>query len=321
MKRASILFVLLLCSTVYGADVPYTFTTVDISVPGHPNKVAYPDDINESGDVVSTAVLTYPNNLVIIGNPMNPRKSKFKADVVPPTTFNCGDTWGSSINGSMRVTGYCTGGAFVRHPNGTVTMLTALGESAIGFNMSSDGWSTGQYCTPNGPPDFGCTLHGYSWRGDVGYQLIDFPGNIHGPGIKTRSMLIARNKNGKILGFYTTSLVDNTVLEDGYFIYDNGFFDTTTFSDPAIFLTDYNDDDQTIVYKNGHLQLYDDGNLYDIVLPAGWILQDLGGINNLSPPQFVGIYSIAGTGQAHGFIATPAGMGSDKRSAKADKQR
>jgi hypothetical protein len=314
----------------FGAEVPYTFQTIDIAVPGHPDKVAFPEDINDDGVVISTVFLTADTDLVVIGNPINPRKNKFKTR---PITFTCGgDTFATSINKAGQITGVCTDGAFVRQSNGAMTMLSALGQNALGLNMSTDGYSTGHYCTPNGPPNFGCTLHGYTWHPAVGYQTIDY---VDGrPGTNTRSILLARNKHGKILGFYSVDSTDPLVgtVEQGYFLYDNGQFTTGVFplsnqwqGGEAIEINDLTDDDQVILFRTNvitpRLQLWDDGHFYDISgVPTGWLLQTIGGSNNLG--QFVGTYAIqVGVGsfgqpiyKSHGFIATPAPVGVAKQS-------
>lgn len=327
-----VLLSVLFFSSANAAEIPYTFVTLDTAVPDHPGVTAFPDDINDDGIVISNLLVSALDNVTVLSNPLNARANKFKN---VPMTFSCGDGYATSINDKGQITGQCPGGAFIRQKNGAITILAALGTDAWGFGISSDGYVAGQYCAPNGPPNFGCTLHGFTWHPVAGYQTIDY---VDGrPGTHTRSVLLARSKDGKILGEYYVEVdATNETLEHGHFIYDNGFFDTVALPQSfewrggeGIFVPDMNDDGQIVVLRwnipgGDKLQVFDDGKLYDVTLPQGWIIQDLGGMNNNG--QFVGMYRIQSgidpifefpIYEHHGFVATPAPMSlADKKGRK-----
>jgi hypothetical protein len=125
--------------------------------------------------------------------------------------------------------------------------------------------------------------------------------------------------------YITFNPATNEDLEHGWFVYDNGEFildfplSLEHGGGSRIYLSDMNDDGQIIGRRwnggpewNGFF-LYDDGKFYDVWLPAGWLLVDLGGINNKG--QFVGRYAkqigidpFDGSPiyEHHGFVATPA---------------
>jgi hypothetical protein len=234
------------------------------------------------------------------------------------------------MNDNLQVTGYCVDGAFVRQADGTLTILAALGTNAIGFGVAKNGTVGGQYCAFN-PVTFGCDTHGFTWHPSVGYKTIDYVDPR--PGTHTRSIIIAPVSNGKSLGEY---YVDDGVkyIEHGYYVHDNGTF--TTFPNllsfehiggQGVFITDWNEFEQFIVQRwnsgaNDGLELCDDGKCYKITgIPAGWRIQQIGGLNDLT--QFVGQYSIqvgvdpahgnAPIFESHGFVATPAPLIADRK--------
>lgn len=300
---------LFLAGNALAASVAYDFVTVDIPAGG--TFTVAPDDIDDNGTLLANT--TGADNVIVL------TRTNTKKNI----SFECGDdTYGTSIK-EGRVTGYCTDGAFVRLKDGTMVILAALGNSAVGFGIAKDGTVGGQFCTPNGPPNFGCTLHGFTWHSDRGYKIIDY---VDGrPGTQTRSNVIAPTSNGKALGEYYVFDQNNNTLEHGYYLYDNGFFDTTSLpksfehiGGPGVFIRDMNELGQVVIQRWNmippRLELFDDAVLYQITgWPAEWRLSQVNGSNNEG--QFTGSYLIqVGVDQVHGgepiyerhgFVATP----------------
>lgn len=297
-------FLLLIWSScLIAAEVGYQFVSVDV----------FPEDIDDDGTLlVNTSGNGFINTVTTI-NPKNSRKN---------VSFECGDTYGAALSGGI-ITGYCIDGAFVRQKDGTLLILSALGQNAMGLGIARDGTVGGQFCTPNGPPNYGCTIHGFTWHADRGYKTIDY---LDGrPGSHTYSIVLAPISNGRVLGAYSVADFNNNTLEAGYYLYDNGSFDTTSLprtfeyiGGPGAYISDMNELGQVIIQRwntlTPGLELYDDGILYQITgWPVEWHLQQLNGSNNEG--QFTGSYIIQ-TGidpyygwpvyKSHGFVATPA---------------
>lgn len=311
---ATVFLLLIWSQCLIAAEVAYEFVTVDIPV--GQNKTAFPEDIDDDGTLLANTTYFLPDNLVLTVDP-NPRRAKNKN-----VSFECGDTYGAAISNG-RIAGYCTDGAFVRQKDGTLVILSGL-EQPIAWGIAKDGTVGGQYCTPNGPPNFGCTGHGFIWHPDRGYKTIDY---IDGrPGSYTHSVVLSPTANGRALGWYIVQEVGtNNYIEQGYYLYDNGSFDTTLpkFYDPITGLVsaiiDINELGQMIIHRfnagPSRLELFDDGIFYQIAgWPAEWHLILLNGSNNEG--QFTGSYSID-TGlinpydgrpiyAQHGFVATPS---------------
>jgi hypothetical protein len=303
---ASIIFWAAGYGAAFGAEVAYEFVTVDVAG-------TFPTDIDDDGTLLA-------NGDKIVTQSRNVRKNvSFACDGDMPGVL---DSYGAAISNG-RIVGYCTNGAMVRQKDGTIIILSALGENAIAFGITKEGTVGGQFCTPNGPPNFGCTLHGFTWHPDRGYKVIDYiDGRL---GSKTWSHVIAPISNGQILGEYFVLTLQNEMLEQGYWIYDNGFFDTTSLPKWTLagggdiaFIQDMNDLGQVVVQRWGstgtYVELFDDGILFKVTgWPPDWYLLQVNGANNKG--QFVGFYSIQ-VGfdpiynwpiyAQHGFVATPA---------------
>jgi hypothetical protein len=317
---------LFLAGNALAASVAYDFVTVDVPT-GQPNRTVPPEDIDDDGTLlVNTGIGA--DNVVFTIDP-NPRRGKNKN-----VSFECGDTYGTAINNG-RITGYCTDGAMVRQKDGTVVILAALGTNAMGFGIARDGTVGGQFCTPNGPPNFGCTGHGFTWHPERGYKIIDY---VDGrPGSHTQSVVIAPISNGRVLGHYAVLDSDNFTMEQGHYLYDNGIFDTVSLpksfehiGGPGAFIQDMNELGQIIIQRwntaTPRLELFDDGIFYQIAgWPPEWHLSQLNGGNNEG--QFTGTYLIqvgvdpvhgnSPVYARHGFVATPAPV---KRVAKKTKE-
>lgn len=301
---ASVIFWAFCWGSAYGAEVAYEFKTVDVVA----------EDIDDDGTLLATVGIDVFDWRVITIDP-NPRRGKNKN-----ISFDCGEIiYGTAISNG-RITGYCDSGAFIRQKDGTITILAL--EHAVGMGIAKDGTVGGSYCPPNGPPNFGCTPHGFTWHPDRGYKTIDY---LDGrPGSRTVSGVLAPISNGRVLGGYSVADSNNNILEAGYYIYDNGTFDTASLpksfehiGGPGVYISDMNDLGQVIIQRwniqTPYLEMFDDGIFFQIGgWPAQWRLQQLNGGNNEG--QFTGVYSIQ-TGidpyygspiyAYHGFVATP----------------
>jgi uncharacterized membrane protein len=308
--------------------IAYTFVTADIPVPDQPGRIAFPEDINDDGVIVTNFFADGGNAL--IADPVKRKTTKFKT-----TTFNCtgvafADTAAFSINDKGQIAGSCADApsapsklfGFVRNRHGKHVLLDFPGaDGTMAFGINDRGQVAGQFFGPL-RDDHGGALsyrfHCFTWDNGK-YTQLDFPRD------NTYVSCGSINKRGQILGEYITVTLDNEFLEHGWFIYDNGSFildfplSHEHVGGPAIFLADMNNEGQIVGQRsNGDADwngifLYDDGKFYDIELPPEFASADVRGMNNEG--QFVGIYrKVVGFDpehgsplfETHGFIATPA---------------
>jgi len=318
-------------ATAFAAVANYEFSTLDVPIPGQPNRFAFPTDINDDGTILTNTTI---NNLAeaLIVQPKPRSNTKFKSTLFSCTGIPFADTVAFSINGKGQVAGYCSDApsapskqyGFVRDRNGNYMLLDFPGADGTGaFGISDDGKVTGQFYGPL-RNDHGGALsyrfHCFIWDNkSQTYTQLDYPVE------NTYVSCFSINKRGQVLGEYITVDLDNNYLEHGFFIYENGEF-SVPFplshdfeGGPSTYPSDMNNDGTIVglVSPNdgtgNRLFLYDDGKFYDIPLPTGWILTDTGGMNNGG--QFVGQYAVqVGIDpffgwpifQHHGFVATPA---------------
>src|SRR6266478_4511764 len=144
-------------ASAYAASAAYDFSTLDIAVPDHPEMVAYPDDINDKGEILSNIRINNLTEALITGQPTNRRNTKFKgADSMFSCTGVAGaDTRATSINSGGSIAGYCVNATvtkqfgFVRNPDGSRLMLDFPGADGTGaFGISDGGKVTGQFYGP-----------------------------------------------------------------------------------------------------------------------------------------------------------------------------
>jgi len=133
----------------------YTFVTADISVPGHPDRIAFPEDINDEGVIVTN--FFSDGGYALIADPVKRKSTNFKT-----TTFNCtglafADTVAFSINDKGQIAGYCVDApsapskqfGFVRNPNGNHILLDFPGADGTGaFGINDRGQVVGQFYGP-----------------------------------------------------------------------------------------------------------------------------------------------------------------------------
>src|SRR4030095_3606132 len=233
------------------------------------------------------------------------------------------DGTGESINDAGQVAGNSAAGPCVHQPDGRVDILAGVSQASA-FGISTDGRVSGQECVPNGPPLFGCTLHGFTWHPLEGYKRIDLPAAV---GTKIQTRPLAATKYNQVLIEYYVSTEQNATLEHGFCIWANGgcgapfvlSFDHV--GGPINYLRDFNDLGQSIIQHIAlppRLQLYDDGMFFDISgWPLDWQLTQIEGMSN--DGDFVGAFRIKTDVDPRGipirqdFIATPR-RGSHDRS-------
>jgi uncharacterized membrane protein len=311
------------------ASADYEFATMEIPIPRQPGEFTYPQDINDQGEPIATIRLNNLTQALIIT--MNRRQVKSSSAVFSCTGVAFTETLASAINDRGQVVGSCMDSpkapskqyGFVRDRNGKHVLLDFPGSvGTVAFGINGDGKVVGQYYGPLELNRSGLyRFHCFIWDNISNtYTQLDFPR------ADTYTNCFSINRHGQVMGEYITfNPVTNEYLERGWFVYDNGQFildfplSLEHVGGPAIYLSEMNDDGQIIGRRwnggpewNG-LFLYDDGKFYDVWLPAGSLLLDLGGMNNKG--QFVGRYAkqigidpFDGSPiyEHHGFVATPS---------------
>jgi uncharacterized membrane protein len=295
---------LTIVTTTFAASADYEFATMEIPIPRQPGGFTYPRDLNDHGEPLANIRMNNLTQALIVI--MNRRQVKSSSSTFSCTGLAFADTVASAVNDKGQIVGSCTDSpkapskqyGFVRDRNGKHVLLDfpgSVGTAAFGIN--NDGKVVGQYYGPLELNRSGLyRFHCFIWDNITGtYTQLNFPR------AETYTNCFSINQRGQVMGEYITfNPATNEYLEHGWFIYDNGHF-TLDFplslkhvGGPAIYLSDMNDDGQIIGWRsNGapernELFLYDDGKFYDVWLPAGSLLIDLGGMNNKG--QFVGRY-------------------------------
>ena len=326
---STILGLLISFTIGFAESIPYEFTTIDIPILGDSNQIAFPEDINEQGVILSNVRV---NNLseALIATSLKSKGRPFRSDTFSCTGVPFADTNAFSINAKGQIAGYCTDSpsepakqfGFIRNRNGKHILLDFPGADGTGaFGINDRGQVVGQFYGPL-RNDHGGALsyrfHCFVWdKGE--YTQLDFPRD------NTYVNCSSINNRGQVLGEYFTVTLDNETLEHGWFIYDNGDFildfplSLEHVGGPAIFLADMNNRGQIVGQRsNGDsdwngLFLYDDGKFYDIELPPEFAYADVRGINNKG--QFVGMYSVqvgidpfynSPIYEYHGYVAKPS---------------
>lgn len=312
--------------SVSAESIPYEFSTVDIPIPGQPERIAFPEDINDKGHILTNVRI---NNLA---EALIARRSdkKIKTAIFSCTGLPFADTSAWSINNKGQIVGYCTDApsapskqyGFIRNRDGSYSLLDFPGADGTGaFGINERGQVVGQFYGPL-RNDHGGALsyrfHCFIWDNGE-YKQLDFPRE------NTYVSCGSINKRGQVLGEYITVTLENEYIEHGWFIYDNGRFildfplSFEHVGGPAIFLADMNNHGQIVGQRsnggpewNG-LFLYDNGKFFDIELPSEFAYADVRGMNNEG--QFVGMYATqvgidpfydSPIYEFHGYVATPA---------------
>jgi hypothetical protein len=326
MTKLLILSVLLWLSTASAAELPYTFETLDIEIPGQSALFRVPIDINDQG-----RVLTYIRTAEGIGQAVVSPASKVARFKDQPWAFvscNGPDTYGISLIDNI-VVGLCVEGptqalwkqfGFVKPLNGQIQLIDFPGaDSTMATGISADGKLVGNFAGPLNQNRGASAYRFHCWTLINGqYRQIDYP--VPNTAVSCEAI----NSKGQILMTYDTVTDQNEIIESGTVIYDNGMVTPLGKSfihvgGPYIDFSDMNEDGVLIGVRSNNdgtpmnVFLWDDGLFFDIKFPEGWQLLSLGGINNKE--EFVGAYRIK-TGavdfygqpvyKQHGFVASPA---------------
>jgi hypothetical protein len=331
MTKLSVLFMLMWLSTASAAEVPYTFETLDIAIPGQPPQLRIPIDINDQGRILTSirtadgignqAVVTPASKAGIF---RNQQQWSF-------ISCNGPDTYGISLVGDV-VVGMCVEGptqalwkqyGFFKPLSGQLQLIDFPGaDSTMATGRSADGKLVGNFAGPLNQNRGAMAYRFHCWTLINGqYRQIDYPAP------NTFVSCDAINNKGQILMWYITLTDQNEYLEQGAVIYDNGTVMPLGLSfyhvgGPWIDFTDMNEDGALLGMRSNNdgtptkVFLWDDGIFFDIKFPDGWQMISLGGMNNKE--EFVGMYRIK-TGAIdpvhgdpiyalHGFLAIPAPM-------------
>jgi len=308
-----------------GAELPYTFETLDIAVPDQPLQLRIPVDINDQGRIL-TNIRTVDGVGQAVVTPAGGKTRVFRNQPWVFVSCNGPDTSGISLVDDV-VVGMCVDAppykslGFIKPLNGQLQLIDFPGaDGTMATGRSTDGKLVGQFYGPLNQPLRGALAYRFHcWTLiDGQYRQIDYPV------ANTFVSCEAINNKGQILMVYNTVTDQNETIEQGVVIYDNGTVTPLGKSfihvgGPWIDFSDMNEDGVLIGMRSNNdgtpyqVFLWDDGLFFDIKFPDGWIITQLGGMNNRE--QFVGTYRML-TGEIdfhgdpiferHGFLATPA---------------
>ena len=326
MTKLIILSVLLWLSTASAAELPYTFETLDLAVPGQPLLIRVPVDINDQGRIL-TNIRTAEGIGQAVVTPAGGKTRIFRNQPWLFVSCNGPDTAGISLVDDM-VVGLCVEGptqalwkqfGFLKPLNGQLQLIDFPGaDSTMATGRSADGKLVGNFAGPLNQNRGASAYRFHCWTLIAGqYRQIDYPAP------NTAVSCEAINNKGQILMHYNTVTDQNETIEQGMVIYDNGSVTPLGLSfehigGPGLYFSDMNEDGAVIGlrWNTGPMQvfLWDDGLFFDIKFPEGWQVLSLGGMNNKE--HFVGSYRIK-TGAIdpvhgdplytqHGFLAVPA---------------
>jgi uncharacterized membrane protein len=303
----------------YGATLQYTFATVDIPLAN--GGKTYPEDINDNGALVANV---YAGGMTaVLASPMMVKRVRtYNATPVNCENLSTAETAAFTINNTAQLGGYCSGVnghptklyGFIRNKNGKQTLIDFPGSDGTAvFGINDRGHATGQFYGPLDQPRGAMAYRFHCFTYVAGkYKQIDFPRP------NTYVSCNAINNKGQVLGEYITVTDMNEYVENGWFIYDNGNFQTDFPLSLAhegglgVYLIDMNNDGQIIGQRSdGSVFLWDDGIFYGVEFPADFHYPDVRGMNNKG--QFVGLYrkeiGVDPYGwpryEIHGFVATP----------------
>lgn len=301
---------------VFGAD--YAFEEINLTVPGYPDAIISLVDINDKGDLVAQAALSDGSYAAVIAIQAG-RSGRMKQIAL----FRCANsvyTLPVGINNARQVTGNCDDGAFIRESNGSYMVLSGVTDPEV-RSIGTERDVSGSFCVVDNPPinNEGCTDHAFYWHPVTGYHMADFPLDPVTYPLLYWQQLIGRTSSGMLVGRYA-AFKSNNEVETNYWLMDNG--QTSLPFPPPIDpngsfndLIKINDSGQAIFQAYdlvaprqyvARVRLWDDDKVTTVALPTGYVLIDLGGINNAG--QFVGVYTkpLLPSGVSyHNFIATP----------------
>src|SRR5262245_51023581 len=203
--------------------VAYNIDIFEIDdVPGHPELVSLPVDINNKGRVVSTVTINNLQEALVSDGPTVRRRK-------PPILAICApasDTLGSAINNRV-VIGTC-GNRDLGKEVGFVKSLRGGGgiqlvdfPGSVGtrvFGLAQNGLVFGQFNAPFVPGTAPISSnHGFVWDPSPNrYREIDFPAP------DTFVNCVSGDNQGRAVCEYIIVTVTNEPIEHGWFTWDNG---------------------------------------------------------------------------------------------------
>jgi len=311
-------------SLASGAELPYTFETLNIAIPGGPGLLVSPMDIDDQGRILT--IINRENVTYAVATPPSKVRQdiKFKDQLwsfISCTGIPYADTMGMAIVNDV-IVGACVDApkapskqyGFTKPLSGPLQLIDFPGaDGTMVGGRSNDGKLVGQFYGPLNQNRGALAYRFHCWTLIGGqYRQIDYPVP------NTFVSCDAINNRGQILMYYITVTDQNEYIEQGAVIYDNG---TVTplgksfahIGGPWIDFVDMNEDGAVLGWRPGGVFLWDDGLFFDIKFPEGWQITSLGGMNNRE--HFVGTYRVQ-TGidpfygdpiyTQHGFVAVPA---------------
>ena len=316
---------------VFGQGIPHVAETIDIPIDNAGGSVT-PLDLNDHDTLLAQGILPQARGTAFIAKLAGDKDQ----DDVTVSKFACADldftaTFGTSINDSGDIVGYCSLGplgtdpnhGFIRDRMGHVTYLDYPGATlTLPMGISNNRVIVGVYYGPQDLSRSGLfRIHGFKWQRGVFSTIdrLDLP--------NTYTMLRSVDREGQIIGeFVHFDPATNATLEEGWFLYARGMF-SFPFPDsfeweggPSITLTGINDFGQVIGMRSNNTDsslngpfLWEQGHFFRIELPPDFEFPQVSGINtrgeivgnyqrkdHFDPTYQVWVY------KTHGFIAIPA---------------
>ncbi len=217
------------------------------------------------------------------------------------------------INNDGTIVGSCASGTFgfIRKKGGSLYQFSVPGADGMyPYSMNDREEVVGEYYTPFPAPNVSgwYRFHSFLRKADGQVTIISappYPDDLGAPHSLTRTLATGINNRGEIVGTYGTIFTpSNESGMAGSFLYSNG-----QFTDLPVDIIPHmiNNDGVILAYNNktgGHV-IYDDGKVFNIVIPSEYRWTGLRGINDLG--QLFGTVStgVAPTWKFFNVIATP----------------
>jgi hypothetical protein len=212
------------------------------------------------------------------------------------STFQCGSqtTIVRAMNNKGTITGDCEDGtAFLRQRDGRLVNFQLPCPTGVDcrrhgmpqmspWNINDQGDVVGHYFNP--PRFHGQRPYTFLYKGGKFLDPLDappLPDHVGGDVTINHTAMIGINNRGQKIGYnQTIFLATNQVGQTLWWIEDNGQY---TPLPGVVYAEKINNDAQIIVKVQGEengYSLWDDGRLYKLTLPAGWLWTELWSIND-----------------------------------------
>jgi hypothetical protein len=196
-------------------------------------------------------------------------------------------TYPTAINNDGTIVGSCASGTFgfVRRKDGQLYQFSIPGADGVQpFGMNDREEIVGEYYTPFPAPNVSGWYRFKSFHRKPDGQVTviaapPHPDDLGAPYSLTRTVAYAVNRRGEIVGTYETIFTPSN--EPGMwssFLYSNGQFTDLPRETWPISI---NNDSQILMRTMTGFALYDDGHLYTINAPAGFIWVWIDSMNDL----------------------------------------